>query len=300
MKSTQNNQNKAPEKKGEWQIPERSQVFLTPGAQKTLEDAERQGKKVRIVHEGAPGGSEPKRKAPPPANTAPAEPQKSGEAPSKVPRPQPQKKSPPPEKLTLKEAIIAELRDRLRIIRLSIQVNSEDIIRGAILGAIMILFALLQTTFFVRFAPFGKVPDLMLVFVLAVGVCEGEKWGAVFGLVAAFVIQSLGSSGMGPELLPLVYMPAGCVSGLLSKYYLRHTLPVMTVYVAAAALLRGIVTVICASFLLKATLGEIILRIAVPEYFSTLVVSPIPFLSVWLSTRSFHKTRAERTDTRTD
>jgi len=74
----------------------------------------------------------------------------------------------------------------------------------------------------------------------------------------------------------------------------------MTVYVAAAALLRGIVTVICASFLLKATLGEIILRIAVPEYFSTLVVSPIPFLSVWLSTRSFHKTRAERTDTRTD
>lgn len=284
MMSTQKNQNKAPEKKSEWQIPERSQVFLTPGAQKSIEDAQKKGEQVRVVHEPAP---EAKRKAPPSPvkqnTTAPGN--KTG-AP---------KKQSAPENMTLTQAILAEIHDRLKIIRLGIQVNSEDIIKGIVCSVLMIFFVLSQTTFFVRFAPFGKVPDLVLIFVLAIGVCEGEKWGAVFGLVAAFVIQATGTSGAGPELLPLVYMPVGCIGGLLSKYYLRHTFPVMSVYVLAAALLRGIVTVICASVMLNATLGEIITRIAIPEYFSTVIISPLPFLAVWLSMRAFHKTRAERT-----
>ena len=286
MKSTQKNQNKAPEKKkSEWQIPERSQVFLTPGAQKSIEDAQKRGEQVRVVHEPAPTQ---KRKTP----TSPAAKQNTTAAQSKAGAPQ---KKAPPENLTLTQAIVAELRDRLRIIRLGIQVNSEDIIKGVVASLLMIFFVLSQTTFFVRFAPFGKVPDLVLIFVLAIGVCEGEKWGAVYGLVAAFVIQAIGSGGTGPELLPLVYMPVGCVGGLLSKYYLRHTFPVMSVYVLVSALLRGIVTVICASVMLKASLGEIITRIAIPEYFSTVIISPLPFLFVWLSMRIFHKTRAERT-----
>ncbi len=293
MKSTQKNPNNAPEKKGEWQIPERSQVFLTPGAQKTIEDAQKSGKKVRVVHDRTP---QPKKAPPKTTAEGPSQnaPQKSGQGISQK-RQDNTAKSTPPENVTLWDAILAELRDRLRVIRLGIQVNSEDIVKGAVSSALMILFVLLQTTFFVRFAPFGKVPDLVLIFVLAIGVCEGEKWGAVFGLVSAFVIQAIGSSGMGPELLPLVYMPVGCVGGLLSKYYLRHTFPVMSSYVLVASLLRGIVTVICASIMLKASFGEIVTRIAIPEYFSTILISPLPFLSTWLIMRLFHKTRAERT-----
>jgi ABC-type uncharacterized transport system fused permease/ATPase subunit len=105
----------------------------------------------------------------------------------------------------------------------------------------------------------------------------------------------MGGSGMGPELLPLIYMPVGCVGGLLSKYYLRHTFPVMASYALAASLLRSIITVITACVMLNASLGEIIVKIALPEYFSTVIISPLPFLSTWLVLRQFHKTRAERT-----
>lgn len=237
-----------------------------------------------MVHDRSP---EKRRKRPTPETPA-ATNQQSPQKPA-------EKKAPPKENMTLTEAIIAELRDRIRVIRLGIQVNSEDIIKGAVSALLMIFFVLLQTTFFVRFAPFGKVPDLMLIFVLAIGVCEGEKWGAVFGLVAAFVIQALGSSGTGPELLPLVYMPVGLVGGILSKYYLRHTFPVMASYALAATLLRSIITVITASVMLKASLGEIITKIALPEYFSTAIISPLPFLTTWFVLRIFHKTRAERT-----
>jgi hypothetical protein len=282
--STQKNQNKAPEKKSEWQIPERSQVFLTPGAQKSIEDAQKKGEQVRVVHDRSPERKKRPQSPAPPANI-----KQTGS------RKPPAKREASKENMTLTEAIAAELRDRLRVIRLGIQVNSEDIIKGAVSAILMIIFLLLQTTFFVRFAPFGKVPDLALIFVLAIGVCEGEKWGAVFGLVTAFIIQAMGGSGMGPELLPLIYMPVGCVGGLLSKYYLRHTFPVMASYALAASLLRSIITVITACVMLNASLGEIIVKIALPEYFSTVIISPLPFLSTWLVLRQFHKTRAERT-----
>lgn len=299
MKPTQKNQQKSNnqgQRKSEWQIPERAQIYVTPGAQKSLDDAARRGEAPRIATDrrgnvsppvsmqgSAPQPKESELRTSPVNNTRP---------PAKAPV----KKSVKKEPLTFKEAVFAEIKDRIRTIRLGIQVNAEDIIRAAICGGLMLLFALLQTTFFVRFAPFGKVPDLMLIFVLAIGVYEGEKWGSIVGLIAAFVIQAMGYGGDAPEILSIIYMPVGCAAGLLSKYYLRHTLPVKALYVLAASFIRSVATVICALFILDASVGQIIGRIAVPEYFSTVLMSPLPFFTVWLSFRHFHKTRAERTD----
>jgi len=302
MKPTQNSQNEkkkgAPKRKSEWQIPERTQVIITPGAAKSIEDAQNRGIAPKIKSDRPPVRVPPKA---PVINNQNAEIIKQSEGGSVPPaiqrnaKPAPQKKeqTAPP---TLKEAVIAELKDRIRTLRLSIQVNSEDIIKGVICASLLITFALLQTTFFHRFDPFGKVPDLMLVFVLAVGVYEGEKWGIIAGLSSAFIIQALGGSGMGPDLLPILYMPAGCMAGLLSKYYLRHTFPVNAAYILIVTFIKEIFTVISAVMCLNATLGDIILKIALPEYFSTVLVSPIPFLTVWLVFKKFHKTRAQRTD----
>jgi len=264
-------------------VPSRAQVYVTPGAQKSIEDAQKSGEPLRVARDRAP--EKP---------TVP--PKKAEDMTSEKKAPATAKKAPKKQKLSLTQAVLAELRDKARTIRLGIQLNTEDIIRGVICGALLMLFALLQTTFFVRFAPFSKIPDLMLIFVLAIGVYEGEKWGAVTGLIAAFVIQSLGGDGSGPELLSLVYMPVGCISGLASKYYLRHTLPVKAVYVVLSALLRSAATIVSALVILDASLYDIVTKIALPEYLSTVVLSPLPFVVVWLSFRHFHKTRAERTD----
>ena len=149
---------------------------------------------------------------------------------------------------------------------------------------------------FLRAIPYNFYSLLTLVFVIAIGVYEGEKWGSVMGLVAAFIIQALGSSGTGPELLSLLYMPVGCAAGLLSKYYLRHTFPVNAAYILIATIIKEIFTVISAMETLNADLIDVITKIAVPEYFSTVLISPLPFLSVWIVFKIFHKTRAQRTD----
>lgn len=270
-------------------MPERANVFLTPGAQKSIEEAERRGETVRVTTD-RPDARRPVQKKMPPKD---ASPKRNGGASNKAAQNKKRENAPPP---SLAGAIFAEVRDRIKGLYFSLQLSTEDIIMALICAALIIVVAALQTTFFVRFAPFGRVPDLMLVFVIGMGVSKGEKWGTVSGLAGAFVIQALGSFSDVPEVLSLLYMPAGCATGLLSKYYFRHTLPVNAAYVACASLLRSIVTTLCAVSAVQATAGEIILHIALPEFFSTLIVSPIPFLAAWLSFKHFNKTRAERTE----
>jgi len=275
MKPTQKKNNKKGSQKNEWQIPERTQVITTPGAEKSIENAARKGEEVRFVSD-----RRQRKKSPGKTNN-----------PSKA---LPEKKKREP--ATLKEAITDELRDRAQLLRLKIQLNSEDLIRSAICAGLLCLFALLQTTFFARFSPFGAVPDLMLIFVIAIGTYEGEKWGCVVGLISAFVIQSIGSGGVEPSFLSIVYMPAGCAAGLFVKHYLSNTFPVKLVFIGAGAFWKLISTIVTASMLLDASFGDILLSIAIPEYFSTVLISFLPYVTVWICFRHFHKTRAERTD----
>lgn len=278
----------AADKKNEWQIPERTQVIITPGAEKSLEKAAAEGERVRIITDRRPDA---KSKAQ--SNDPRSIPAKKSTSPAQNKTQTPKKRREP---ANLFEAVLDELRDRAHSLRLNIQLNAEDIIKGTVCAVLLVFFALLQTTFFSRFAPFGATPDLMLIFALCVGVYDGEKWGSVLGLCAAFVIQSLGGSGNEPSLLSLVYMPTGLGAGLLIRYYLSNTFPVKLMLVGGASLLKCIITVISASMQIEASLGTIILNIAIPEFFSTVLISPLPFFAVWLSLRHFHKTRAERTD----
>ncbi len=194
------------------------------------------------------------------------------------------------------EAISLELRDRLHNLRLGVSIDVEDVIRGTVCGVLIILNTMLQTTFFVRFAPFGAVPDLLLMLTAAIAASEGERTGAVCGLVSAFLIQTLGGAA-GPRLVPLLYAAAGYFIGILSKNYFSNTLAVKALYVAACCVGRAIISTIVASSVLNATFSQIMTGIAIPEFFSTAVISPLLFFTVWLCFRKFHKSRAERTGT---
>lgn len=196
--------------------------------------------------------------------------------------------------ITVWQATVLELRDRIRNLRMGVSIEMEDLLRGGICGALIVLFALLQTTFFVRFAPFGAVPDLLLMLTAAIAAGEGEKYGAVCGLFSAFIIESLGGA-VGPHLLPLLYAAAGCAVGLLSKDYLTNSFAVKLLYVFFCCLGRAFVTVITAKAVLAASFGSIIKDIAVPEFFSTALLSPLPFFAAWICYRRFHKSREERT-----
>lgn len=158
---------------------------------------------------------------------------------------------------------------------------------------LLILFALLQTTLFARFRPFGAVPDLILPLVVAVAMSEKEKFGAIFGVIAAFVIDSLGGATI--SILPLLYMPVGYICGILTRCYFRESIAVRGMYLVSTTFIRALFT----AFTVIATAGGVtfisMLTDAVfPELIANLVFGFIPHVTAFLILRPLNRSREER------
>ncbi|MBR6290944.1 MAG: hypothetical protein IKR53_05820 [Clostridia bacterium] len=187
-----------------------------------------------------------------------------------------------------------KLTNKFNTWRLSFSVNGEDVAKTAIIAFFIIFFSVTQTTLLARLRPFGATPDLLLPFVVAVGVSEREKWGGVTGLISAFIIDALG--GVRLMLLPLLYVPAGIVCGLLTTHRFRDSFSVIAMYTLVTSVLRSVISVIIGFYTVHGiTLKQTVLHIALPELLANIVFAVIPHLLVRLTMRPFHKTRAERT-----
>ena len=157
----------------------------------------------------------------------------------------------------------------------------------------MIVAILAQTTFCRRFTFFGAVPDLMLPFVIAVATAEGERWGGVFGLAAAFVSEALGGTGL--TILPIIYMPVGYVCGLLGRYYLTGSMAVRAMYSLCSLVPRALATWIYVCRVYDNFDGAyVLLHTILPEAAITFICSLPMHLIIWAIMRPFHKTREQR------
>ena len=179
--------------------------------------------------------------------------------------------------------------------RIRVGIDLDNILRALVCAALLIFFALLQTTIFTRFRPFGAVPDLMLPLVIAVAMTERERWGAIFGVAAAFVIESLGGATV--SLLALLYMPAGYVCGILAVQAFRDSAAVRALFtlVACAAhmfftLLTLVLTV--GSF----NLASALLHPVLSEFAASLLFAALPHLAAKAALRIFHREREEIVD----
>ena len=176
-----------------------------------------------------------------------------------------------------------------------ISFTAEQFARAAICAALIVFFAMLQTTVFARFRIFGTTPDLMFALTVAIAFSEGEKWGGVCGLISAIVIDSLG--GYGLTLLPIVYVAAGILCGYLVRDFFSNTALPRIAVITLFTVGRSVVSLISASFIVNITFVEILSTIVIPEYFSTVIMSTPVYFIVWACFVRFHKTRAEKTGT---
>lgn len=172
-------------------------------------------------------------------------------------------------------------RERVHGWFLGIQIEKEPLLRSLLTAALILFFALLQTTLFTRFRPFGAVPDLMLTLVIGIGMTVGERYGAIAGIAAAFVIESLGGASL--TILPLLYMPAGYVCGILTGQSFRDSIPVRAMFSGAGAVLRGLWTL----FILFATAGNVSLpnvltHAVLPEIAATVLFAFLPHAATYL------------------
>ena len=210
--------------------------------------------------------------------------------PRRTPPPAPQNpgQTPVPAQVPGEEA--ESFADRFRDWRLRLNMDGEGIAKGAVCALLIIFFSLVQTTLFTRFRPFGAVPDLILPLVIAISMTEREKWGAVCGLIGAFVIESLGGSPL--TLLPLLYMPAGYVCGLLTVHNFRDSAAVRALYTGVSSAARAVFTLIAVVM----TIGDLSLidaltRTVLPEFAANLLFAALPHAAAWLALRPFNKSR---------
>lgn len=174
-------------------------------------------------------------------------------------------------------------------------VDPDGILRALVSAGLLIFFALLQTTIFARFRPFGAVPDLMLPLVIAVGMTEREKWGAVFGIAAAFVIESLGGAEI--SLLSLLYMPAGYLAGVLTIEMFRDSPAVRLLYTAVGCAAHMIFTLLAIGWTMEGfSFGVAMTRSVLPEFLASMVFAPLPHLLAKASLRVFHRPREEKVE----
>ena len=175
------------------------------------------------------------------------------------------------------------------------RIDTDILWRVLISAGLLIFFALLQTTVFARFRPFGAVPDLMLPLVIAIGMTEREKWGAVFGIAAAFVIESLGGAPV--ALLALLYMPAGYLAGILTIEMFRDSFAVRLLFTAVGCAVHMLFTLAALALTVD---GLPILRglteAVLPEFLASMVFAALPHLLAKAALRVFHKPREERVE----
>lgn len=171
---------------------------------------------------------------------------------------------------------------------LSMDILHDVMLKSLAYGGAVILTALLQTTVFAEFRFFGAVPDLMLMLVITVAMFEREKGGAACGLFAGFLIEALGSTGV--SILPLIYMFCGIFVGWLTYNQFTLSVPVWILYALAGGVVRIFTSLIYAAFLQKTFMLDAFLAdIAVPELFSTLIMSPLAAGIGYLASRFFHR-----------
>lgn len=181
-----------------------------------------------------------------------------------------------------------------RLLRLP-RIDTEILMRVLVSAGLLIFFALLQTTIFARFRPFGAVPDLMLPLVIAVGMTERERWGAVFGLIAAFVIESLGGAPV--SLLPLLYVPAGYLSGLLTIEIFRDSFAVRALFTTVGCAAHMLFTLVTLAATVEGfTLWRGLAGAVFPEFLASMVFAALPHFAAKAALRVFHKPREEKVE----
>lgn len=129
---------------------------------------------------------------------------------------------------------------RNRIMSFEAKARSRLVIFGVSLAALLFLGAIIQTSVFGKLTYIGAVPDLMLCIVLGISYFNGRHYGAITGIAAGVLIETIASSGI--VLLPLFYM----IFGYMAGHYARAVQPKRFIpylfYLMFALLLRAGIT----------------------------------------------------------
>ena len=154
---------------------------------------------------------------------------------------------------------------------------------------LVFLSACLQSSFFSAAVFFSAIPDLVLISVIGISVYDGEKSGAVSGIFGGVVLEAFGAGG-DIMMLPLFYMLCGFFFGIAAHLLFNKNFISWLLYCIIGAAFRSVFSIVHA-VLVESDVNILLIftEIVIPEYFITLLLSPIMYLPVRATVCPFHK-----------
>lgn len=174
-------------------------------------------------------------------------------------------------------------------------VTVSEIVKYALYAVLGLALLIFETSFFSRIRAFDSTPDVMIIATLSIGFYENEKAGAIFGASFGFLSGIIG--GMGISILPLVYMLVGYFCGVVTADYYRRSIPLFIILDLSVCAVRMLATLISVAFTWTTVdITVVFPQVLLPEFFSTLITSPVPALLFLPVCRIFGDRDAEKND----
>jgi cell shape-determining protein MreD len=166
--------------------------------------------------------------------------------------------------------------------------SSKTVGRCLLFGVFLFLTAACQVSFFSATAVFPATPDLLLAAVMGLAVCDGERTGAVSGIAAGVFSEALGGTGI--MLMPVFYMLAGYVFGIVTRFFLNRNFLSWIVYMLIAAFARSVWSLL---YLAAIETGfnflTVFSKIITPEFLMTVIFSLPMYFLCRLCAKPFHR-----------
>ncbi len=157
------------------------------------------------------------------------------------------------------------------------RVTPSQIVKIVAYAAFAVFLICTMSSFIPSFGYKGAVPDLILCAVIAVAYFENERAAAIFGMLAGFASESVGSTGF--SILPLFYMMTGCVAAFLFCRVLQKHFGAYMLYCAVFMVLRSAVTLISVTLdSSDIAFDALFSRVLVGEYVFSVSCAPVVFV----------------------
>ncbi len=161
--------------------------------------------------------------------------------------------------------------------------------RILVMGLLILMFYLLQTTVLERIPYLAGVPNLLLIFTFSVGLLRGRSEGMAAGFACGLLLDVF--SGGVLCFYALIYMYIGYLNGMLSNILVSELLLLPMLSCACSELLYHAYQYIF-GFLVQNKLhfGEYFQQIVLPELMLTVTVSIIGYYLVLIVNRRLEQT----------
>ena len=156
------------------------------------------------------------------------------------------------------------------------QVRPAYVIKALVYTAYAILLICTVSSFLPSLGYLGPAPDLLLFAVVSLSYFESEKIAAIFGMLAGFALEAVGSVGF--CVLPLFYMLCGCVCSLLFSRVLQRNFGSYMLYGSLLMLLRAGISVIYTQLAMPDYSIDMLLKNTIAlEYALSVACAPVLF-----------------------